>query len=493
MGRLVFLLLVVIAGMAAVIATVFLMPNSGSVTLTYGNTEVSTYAAVLVAMVFLMSVAGALLIWILGLPSRWMRGRRRRRREKGWESLERALVAMATGDGRGARREARKADTLLERSAAPSLIAAQAAQNMGDVIGAESQYAAMLSDGRTEVVGRRGLAEAALSRGDFETAIVHAREAFTARPDVRWAFDLLFGAQVRATRWEDALETLDLGAKNKHLPDKSVRRRRAVLLAAAGASHERDDLDRARDFAERAASTSPAFAPATALAARLLLMSGKSWRAASVVEEAWTAAPHPALSLAYKDLKPDEPADKRAKRLAGLIKLNPDHRESRILAAESALEEGDVAAAKEALTTVRDREGEPSARLCGLYARIAEADGRRNEARDWVRRIGIAPEEPDWSDLDPEGPAFAYTDEDWARLVYSYGDVGELIHPRHERYERARMTAPEHLLLESPDAAGSGPPAPPPRAGETPPKRNGAPEWAPGRVPDDPGPDGAPD
>ena len=38
-----------------------------------------------------------------------------------------------------------------------------------------------------------------------------------------------------------------------------------------------------------------------------------------------------------------------------------------------------------------------------------------------------------WSDLDPEGPAFLYDDADWARLVYVYGDAGQLIHPRMER------------------------------------------------------------
>jgi HemY protein len=44
-----------------------------------------------------------------------------------------------------------------------------------------------------------------------------------------------------------------------------------------------------------------------------------------------------------------------------------------------------------------------------------------------------APREADWSDLDPEGPAFLYDDGDWARLVYVYGDSGQLIHPRLER------------------------------------------------------------
>jgi HemY protein len=54
-----------------------------------------------------------------------------------------------------------------------------------------------------------------------------------------------------------------------------------------------------------------------------------------------------------------------------------------------------------------------------------------------------APQEPDWSDLDPEGRAFAYQASDWARLVMTFAETGELIHPRHERRERSLSELPE--------------------------------------------------
>ena len=52
--------------------------------------------------------------------------------------------------------------------------------------------------------------------------------------------------------------------------------------------------------------------------------------------------------------------------------------------------------------------------------------------RLWLERAAVAPSEPDWSDLDPHGTAFDYTDQDWRRLVFSFGETGELIHPRFE-------------------------------------------------------------
>jgi HemY protein len=68
-------------------------------------------------------------------------------------------------------------------------------------------------------------------------------------------------------------------------------------------------------------------------------------------------------------------------------------------------------------------------------ARVAFAGGLTDEARAWMARGAEAPQEPDWSDLDPEGGAFAYSPADWARLTTAYAETGELIHPRFERRE----------------------------------------------------------
>ncbi len=444
---------------AAVLATgliaYFIAQDPGQATLVVRGYEIQTSVAAVAGLALLGAIAATGVLWLLGVPARMARGRERRRRERGLAALEDALIAAAAGDARAARRDARRAEDLLEHAVAPRLLTAQSAEMMGDVMGAETQYAAMISDPRTAAVGRRGLAAAALSRRDYETAISHARLAFQASPGARWAFDLLFDAQVRAARWGDASDTLALGLKNKHLVDKAARRRKAVLLCATAADLELSDPDRAREIAVEAATASPAFAPASALAARLLLEHGKAWRAAGLLEDSWTAAPHPALALAYRDLKPDEPERARAKRLIGLAQFNPTHRESRILLAEQALVLGEAAGAAEHMSAVMRGETEPSARIWGLMAQIAHAQGDADEARVRVREAAVAPGEPDWSDLDPEGPAFAYGREDWARLVYSYGDTGQLIHPRHERFERARATTPDPALLEGPAADGA--------------------------------------
>jgi HemY protein len=84
-----------------------------------------------------------------------------------------------------------------------------------------------------------------------------------------------------------------------------------------------------------------------------------------------------------------------------------------------------------------------TARIAGLRARVAFASGSPDEARLWLAQGMNAPQEPDWSDLDPEGRAFAYQPSDWARLVMSWAETGELIHPRFERRERSLSELPE--------------------------------------------------
>jgi HemY protein len=95
------------------------------------------------------------------------------------------------------------------------------------------------------------------------------------------------------------------------------------------------------------------------------------------------------------------------------------------------MERGDWGAAQGALEDAY-REN-PSSRICILFAQVARGRGDENGARTWLAQAAAAPREPDWSDLDPEGPAFLYDDNDWARLVYVFGDGGQLIHPRMER------------------------------------------------------------
>jgi len=427
--------LLVVAVVAALLT--FQVANTpGTVTVEWFGTTVETTALfAVIAITLAMAVMLPLLRFALVLidaPGRIGAGNERRRRQKGQESLALGLIAAEAGEFDEARRHAEKAAELVEEPRLARLLEARAAEVAGDIPGAERAYSGMLQNEDTEILGRKGLLQAALKRGDRISAMAHAEAALKLSKTSAWPFTTLFELQVQAGAWEGAIETLEEGEKRALIEPKSATRRRAVLLSAAAHKHERErHPEKASELAQRAVRLAPGFAPAAAIAARMLVMEGKAWKAQAVLEEAWETAPHPAIAHAYRDIKTDETPADRQRRMMGLVELKPDHRESRIIAAEIAMQQLNWQGAWDNLEAAY-REN-PSSRICNLFAGVCKGRSDDDGARRWMAQAAVAPREADWTDLDPEGPAFLYDDNDWARLVYMFGDAGQLIHPRLER------------------------------------------------------------
>jgi HemY protein len=385
------------------------------------------------------------ILWILDAPRRTERARAEARRRQANDVLARGFLAVAAGDGSEALRLSKKAADLADTPGLVRVLAAQAAEAAGDMAQAQAAYTAMLGFPEMRLAGHRGLMQLALKQGARDTALRHAQEAYGEGRTARWAWRAMLENRLEEGNWDGALDLVKGALDRKIVPPVMAERARAALLAASAAQLEHAPEPRARsqalDQAVEAARLQPGFAPGVVMAARLLAEDGKAGRAAAAIETAWRTAPHPALWLAYRDLRTDETPRERAQRLGQLAAVNPTHRESLFLYVEQALIAGDGAAAREA---ARALEGEPvTARVAGVMARAAYAAGAIDEARLWLAQGMNASPEPDWSDLDPEGRAFAYHASDWARLVITFAETGELIHPRHERRERTLRELPE--------------------------------------------------
>ena len=419
-----------------------LLPEAAT-TSSKNDFAISAQLAIVAACLGIVSiiVLWSLFLWVWRLPNRVKTGYGRKRESNGLLAVEEALIAGEAGDSDRARRKAQKASELLTRPALTGLVSAKAAEASGATSEAKTHYTALLDDPKTEAAGLRGLARIAKDAGDHRAAIEMGKTAYEPAKGPAWAFEVLFNAQLGDNDWQGALDSLATAEKRKHVDKDKAKRQRAVLLAAI-ASHAEANGDTAKALESVLESTqaSPGFAPGAALAARLLAHDDQTKKAASLIEKAWAKAPHPALSLAYRDIFKSEPAKTMAKKIKHLVKTNPGHRESAILTAEHALSEGDGVAAITALGTLLRGE-DPSARLCSLAGTVEDKLGNKTDARAWHLRASNAPLEADWSDLDPDGPSFNYTDHDWRRLVVSYGEAGELIHPRYEARKRRRAVA----------------------------------------------------
>jgi len=321
------------------------------------------------------------------------------------------------------------------------VISALSAEAAGDSDVAVEHYQAMLENEKTRATGQRGLAQNMLATGDLPGAIEQSREAYTSNPEAQWAFETLFKAEVANHQWLDAEDTLGTGEQRKHVDKTTARRRRAVLnTAEADKLHDDGDFSKALELAVKANSLAPEFAPATALAAKLYKLQDDPKAASKLIEKSWAEAAHPALSLSFLDLLEGSSDKTRDKRLAALAKQAPDHRETKILMAENHLRCGDAVQAWAILSPLLRAEETPSSRLCVLAAQTEERLNNPTDAKLWMQRAATAPREADWSDLDPSGESFDYSPQDWRRLVFSFGDTGELIHPRFD--SRAPLRVP---------------------------------------------------
>ena len=442
-------LFLVLVALAAALA-LGLAGESGRVAIVWLGWRADMTATALIVLVLLASflafAAWRLLLWVAETPRRAAAARAEARRRQEIEVLTRGFTAVAAGDGAEALRLAAKANDLgVEAPALARLLSARAAEAAEDPVAAETAWTGMLAFPDLRLAARRGLTSLALARGDRAGAVQHAEAAFALARTARWAWRLLLEARLEAGDWEAARDLLKTGQDRRIVSPDVAERGRAALLAASAAQLDLTGDARARsraaDYALEAARLQPGFAPGVVMAARLLSGQGKAGRATQVIEAAWKAAPHPALWLALRDLKTQETPRERAGRLVALAALNPGARESRILAVEAALTAGDAVRAAE---LGRGLEAEPlTARIAGLLARAAFAAGRPDEARLWRARGLTAPGEADWSDLDPEGRAFAYQPADWARLAVSFAETGDLIHPRHERREPGLSDLPD--------------------------------------------------
>ena len=453
----------------------FLTLNSSATSgiFAFGEVSLSWQAVIVASAVGTLALIGlwSAFLWLWRLPRRVKSGVGLRRRNRALDAMEEALLAGAEGDVKKARKKAEIARNLIGSTELGRVISALSAEAAGDRDVAVEHYQAMLESDKTRATGQRGLAQNMLATGDLPGAIEQSREAYIANPEARWAFDTLFKAEVANHQWLDAAETLGTGEHRKHV-EKIIGRRRCAVLNTAEADrlHDEGNYVPALELAVKAAALAPEFAPAIALAAKLYKVQGEPKAAAKLIEKSWSQAAHPALSLSLLDLLEGADDKTRAKRLAALVKQAPDHHETKVLLAEDHLHRGDAVQAWAILSPLLRQSENPSSRLCLLAAQSEERLNNSTDARIWLQRAAIAPREADWSDLDPSGESFDYTAQDWRRLVFSFGDTGELIHPRFDNRAPLRLPGvgdaePDAVELEAdvvkpvtqPDDPGAAP------------------------------------
>jgi len=390
-----------IVGVAIVAAAWALAMLPGHVSASFGVYHIETSASIAVLAMIVAFFIGVLLLWLLiwliTLPMAGAAWRRRSRVRQGERAITQVLLALAAGEDRIARREARRVRQLLGDSPQTLLLAAEAGRLGGREDEAEEAYKTLIRRDDGKFLGYRGLLRQAIDRRDWKQADALAREAEAARPGTTW---------LRIQRAELAVQT-NAWAEAAELTEASPQR---IVYCIAAAEVDPDPV-RALAYAKQAWRLDPAFTPAVLAYARLLRTAGKERRALAAVAEAWRKAPHPDLA-AFALASAKTPAERyqAAKRL---VVPNPTDPASRLLLAKTAIEAGLTAEAREQIEAARAA-GVNQRRLWLLSAELAEAEKGDTEEgraaqRDAYRQAAVAEPDPTWqcSNCRAETPLWA--------------------------------------------------------------------------------------
>ncbi len=321
----------------------------------------------------------------------------RNRERRGFEALADGPMALASGEGQVAMAEATKAEKYLQRPDLTLLLSAQAAELTGETGRAQSYYKKLLKDDRTRFVGVQGILKQKLAEGDTDTALKLAEKAFGLRPRHEGMQNTLFALQSEKSDWKGARETLAAKLKSRALP-KDVHTRRDAVLALAEAQEkiEEGDMEAGRLAALQANRLSPDLVPAAVLAAEMHTLNSTPKSAVKVLKKAWTVQPHPDLASAWAEIAPDESASERRSRFQPLLKLKPEHSETKMLAAELAIVDEDFPGARKALGDLT--ETDPTTRSLTIMAAVERGEGTPdNVVRGWLTKALGASRGPQWA------------------------------------------------------------------------------------------------
>lgn len=361
------------------------------------QTKLIVAATAIIGLVALVMVLWWLVRVIWTSPHSVTRYFRARKRDRGYQALSTGLIAAGAGNSLLARKMAARSRGLIRADQEPliALLEAQAALIEGRHDEARAKFEAMTNDPETRELGLRGLYLEAKRLGANEAARQYAEKAADNAPYLPWAAQATLEYRSQAGRWDDAIRLLEQQKAARVIEKGEADRTRAVLLTARATEKLENDPAGARDDALHALKLSADFEPAAIIAAKALFREDKLRKAASILEQAWKAEPHPEIGRTYVRARSGDSAADRLKRAERLEALRPNNVESLLVVAQAALDAQAFAKARtkaEAAARIEPRE---AAFL--LMADIEEAEtGDQGRIRHWLSQALKAPRDPAW-------------------------------------------------------------------------------------------------
>lgn len=388
--------IILLGGLVAILAS-WLAAQDGTTRLDWLGYRIEVATSVMVAglgFVFILLIMvdrswRAIRLWPRLLGAGWAN----RRRQQGESALGLGLVALAAGDLRSARRQARKAERLLGRGTLPDLLAAQSAHALGDTGAAERYFNALANKKDTAYFGQLGLMQLHLGKSDEAAALASAKKALALQPDSRAAGQHILTHDVAAGNWAAALDGLRVMLTDSYLEplDKAryIRQMACLSWLQAESATGQDKEKRLGEALRRQAD----FLPAVISRAVYDAETGQAKKSLKMLEKQFLHQPHPDLVNLIKAASGDNDGQliSRLTKLAGRSEQPED---AKLVVARAALDAGIWASASNLLSQIEDEAQTNAFHL--MQAELAEIAERPAEAAAAMVRAAHAPHGPAW-------------------------------------------------------------------------------------------------
>lgn len=326
-------------------------------------------------------------------PALLGRGWQARRRNRGERALGLGLVALAAGDTKAARRQAKKAEKLLGGGLLPDLLAAQAAHASGDKQAARRYFKSLSESADTAYYGQIGLMNLAAMEGQGPAGLAAARKALAIQPDSVQATRHIMDQELAAKNWQAGLLS---ARKLARLAGLAAQEREQLLQIQASLcallADQPDMSDRAISWLEQGLEAIPGHPGLAKALAQRLIEKGQGRAALKMLEKTFIRQPHPSLPALIEAASGDNGGQhiSRLTRLASQAKQDAAY----LAAAQAALDTGIWASASSLLEQISE-DGRHNDYFL-VQAQLAEAREQPEKAQEALRAAAHARHGPAW-------------------------------------------------------------------------------------------------
>ena len=250
------------------------------------------------------------------------------RQERGYRALTQGMVALAAGDANEAKRQAKRAEALLDAPPLTMLLAAQAAQLQGEEEAATAYFKDMLKSEETAFLGLRGLLIQAQKSGNNDEALRLVERAHRLKPKTIWVLNTMYDLHTSGHKWAEAARALDGLVKIGVVERKVANRRKAAMeLIQIAEAKARGDGHARLAGSKLAHKLSRDWVPTSIGLAETLVDLNKTRQARRFIEKSWVKTPHPRLLEIYRRCLFEDNPIEHLNRIERLVAKNSSHPE----------------------------------------------------------------------------------------------------------------------------------------------------------------------